>query len=157
MGRGLRELYSHYIYMAPESPFMKIVWSNLEIMLKACVEGALIGTATGIAAGAGIPVIICSATAYTLFIFMLIGINYVSLRFTGADMSSGLLLMLYMLAVLLVLSPGVAAAIFIGVNAGVHWALAALSGWELLAALCCFWASRNILHACDIPAARQNG
>ena len=157
-GRGLKETYCHYIYMVPEKPFMKIVWSNLEVILKAFVEGALISLAAGIAAGAGILLIVFFAATYTLFVFMLIAINFVFMRFTGVvNMNAGLLVFIYMFAVMLVMAPGIAAAIAAGINFGAPWALAALSGWELIAALVCFRASRDILHNCDMISLRATG
>jgi hypothetical protein len=41
-GRGLKELYSHYLYLIPESSFSKVVWSNLETVLKTSVESLAI-------------------------------------------------------------------------------------------------------------------
>lgn len=158
MGRGLKETYSHYIYVIPENPFKKMVWSNLEIMIKAFVEGALICSVSGIVAEVGFAVTLLSVAVYMLFIFMLIGVNYVSMRFTGADMSAGLLVMLYMFAVLLVMLPGIVLAVVAGVSGGgVTAALAVLAGWELAASLVCFWLSKGILHNCDMAVMRYTG
>lgn len=156
-GRGIKETYTHYIYMVPESPFKKMVWSNIEIMLKALVEGVVIFTAAGVAAGATAAAVVGAVLAYTLFIFMLIAINYTFMRFAGTDISAGLLISLYMFAIMLVLSPGVVAAAFAGAAGGIPLALAVLSVWELIMALVCLWASRGILHECDMAVMRQPG
>ena len=157
MGRGLKETYGHYIYMAPVSPFLKMVWSNLEIMIKATVEGVLIFASAGVIIGADAGAIALSVMAYALFIFMLIAINYLSMRFTGTDISAGLLITLYMFAVLIIILPGIVLAIVAGIFGGLHLALAALAAWELAVALFFFWASRGILHNCDIQTLRQIG
>jgi hypothetical protein len=156
-GRGLIETYSHYIYMIPESPFKKMVWCNLEIMLKSFVEGVLICMAAGLVAGAGAAVIALFALAYTLFVFLLVAVNFVFMRFTGSDISTGFLIMLYVFAVLLVMLPGITLAIAAGMFLGIPWALAALSGWELVAALGGFYTSRGVLHNCDMAMLRQVG
>jgi hypothetical protein len=156
-GRGLKELSSHYIYMLPESSFKKIVWGNLEIVLKALGEGIFAFAAAGVIMGESPVLVILAITAYTLFSLLLIGINYLSLRWAGADMTAGILMLIYMIAVIVIMFPGVAAAFIVGgmvEGLGVPAGLAILSAWELFAALRCFALSKGILDRCDMPAVR---
>jgi hypothetical protein len=152
-GRGMKELYTHYIYLIPESSFSKIVWSNLEIAFKVLVEALFIFGLAGAIMGETPPVTAAFIAAYTLFSLLLIGVNYLSLRFTGADLSTGLLLFIYVLTVLTAMLPGLAlAAVLAFVFAAAPWVPpAVLAAWELIAALACFALSRGILHSCDMP------
>jgi hypothetical protein len=156
-GRGMMELTSHYIYMIPEPSFSKIIWSNLEMVFKVLVESIVMFTAAGIIMGDSPLVIAAAIIVYTLYSLLLIGVNYVSLRFTGADMTSGVLLLIYILAVIVILLPGLVAAVIVGVTletGGVLAGLGILSAWELIAAALCFALSRGILHRCDMPVSK---
>lgn len=154
-GRGLRELYSHYIYLVPESPFKKVVWSNMEMVFKTLIESILYLAIPGLILGDSLLVIIGSMAAYTLFAMLLLGINYLSMRWTQADLSAGLMLTLYFLAVMILVAPGVVGALVVGFMLGGTWGatlgLLILSLWELLVACVCFALSRDALHRCDMP------
>ena len=159
-GRGLKETYSHYIYMIPEPPLKKLVWSNIEVILKVTVESVLIFGIAGIITGENVLLILLAISTYSLFSFLLLAVNYLSLRFTGANMNAGFLIILYMLAVAIIMMPGLIGAIFASVlfeNWGGIVALIILSIWELLAALICFNAAKGILHNCDMAVIRQTG
>jgi hypothetical protein len=156
-GRGLKELYMHYIYLIPESSFQKIVWSNLEIVFKVLVESLAVFGITGLIMGEPFWLVAAAIAVYTLFSFLLLGINYLSLRWTGADISAGLLIFIYTLAVIVIMLPGLIAAIVIGSmieGIGVLIGLGVLALWELLAALVCFALSKGVLHNSDMPVLR---
>lgn len=156
-GRGLKELYAHYIYLIPESSFRKIVWSNLEVAFKVLVESIAIFGIAGFVLGESVLLIILTIGVYTLFSFLLLGLNYVSMRWTGADISAGLLVFIYTIAVIIIMLPGLAAAIALGVmveGIGVPVGMGVLALWELVAGLVCFALARGILHNCDMPIMR---
>lgn len=158
-GRGLLETYSHYIYMMPGSPFRKLIWSNMELMLRTVMESVLFLGIPGVITDSNPLVILGSMSVYIFFSLMLIGVNYLFMRFIGASISQGILLMIYFFIVLLFLAPGLAAALFIGFSAGglagTLLALFILSAWELVVALVCFALSRNVLHNCDMPTVKR--
>ena len=92
---------------------------------------------------------------YTLFSVLLLGVNYLSMRFTGANISSGLLIMIYCLAVMLFIAPGGGSG---SDNGGcdrerLEWRLDSfvLSAWELIAGAVCFLLSKGVLGNCDLP------
>jgi hypothetical protein len=156
-GRGLKEIYMHYIYLIPASSFQKIVWSNLEIVFKVLVESVAAFGIAGLIMGESLGLILVAILVYTLFSFLLLGINYLSLRWTGADISAGLLLFIYTIAVMVIMLPGLIAAIVIGSNiegSGVLIGLGVLALWELVAAIGCFTLSKGILHNADMPVLR---
>lgn len=154
-GRGLMEIYSHYIYMIPASPFKKLIWSNMEMILRTLVESILFFAIPGLVLGSHLLIIIGSMIVYILFSLMLLGVNYLSLRWTEANISQGILLMVYFLIVLLFIAPGLIVAIavssYVEGLAGTFAALLILSVWELIVAVICFKLSKNILHNCDMP------
>ncbi|MBE6906739.1 MAG: hypothetical protein E7476_10755 [Ruminococcaceae bacterium] len=156
-GRGLKELYVHYIYLIPESSFRKIVWSNVEIAFKVLVEAIFIFFTAGLITGASVLLIVAAIAVYVLFSFLLLGINYLSLRWTGADISAGLLMVIYTIAVLVIMLPGLIAAIVIGSmfgDIGVLLGCGILALWELFAAFGCFAFSKGVLHRSDMPVMR---
>lgn len=157
-GRGLLEIYSHYIYMIPASPFTKLLWSNMELMLRVLVESILFLGVPGLVLGAHPLVILGSMAVYIFFSLMLLGINYLSMRWSEANITQGILLMIYFFAVLLFIAPGLITSLIIGSVVGgligTLLALGILSTWELAVALVCFALSKNVLHSSDMPSIR---
>lgn len=157
-GRGLKETYSHYVYMIPASPFKKLVWSNLEIVFKTLLESVLFIVIPGFILSTNPVVILGVLLAYTLFALLLLGVNYFSMRFTQADVSSGLLVVFYFLSVVLVMLPGLIPALIVGTSIGgdigAIIGLIILCVWELAAALVLLSLSKGILHNCDMPTLR---
>jgi len=153
--RGEKDTYSHYVYMIPEKPFKKMIWSNLEGIFKITVQNTLVFIASGIILGADVPFIILAIVTCTLFAFMSLGVSWISMRFTGSHMSMGILLMLYFLAIIIVVLPGAVGAVIVGSIIGGHGGLIVglliLSAWELIAGIGCFAASKGVLHNCDVP------
>ncbi len=157
--RGLLELYSHYIYLIPARPFKKVVWSNLLLVFRTLIESVFFFGIPGLLLRENPFLILSIMLLYTLFSFLLLGVNYLFVRFTGAEISKGLLLTIYFLAVLLFMAPGLVPAIIVGSFIGGTWGtivgVLLLSAWELLAALACFFASRHVLQKCDMPTAQM--
>ncbi|MFT4146879.1 MAG: putative ABC exporter domain-containing protein [Mobilitalea sp.] len=160
-GRGLKDTYYHYIYLIPESSFKKIIWSNMEVMVKTAIESILIFGIAGILIQQNIFIILMCIAVYTLFAFYLIGFNYFIMRFTGANISAGLLLVIYMILIIIFLLPGLVPAIIVGIavggNIGLIVALLILAAWELVSGLVCFLLAKGVLHNCDMPTVKPRG
>lgn len=158
-GRGLLELYSHYLYIIPSSPFKKAVWSNMELIAKTFAESVLFLCVPGLIMRSNPMLILASMSVYVLFSFLLLGINYLSMRWTETNISQGIEIMIYFFIVVLFMAPGLAAAFIIGFSiggiAGTVLALLILSVWELIVAFACFALSKNILHNCDMPSMKH--
>lgn len=156
ISRGLKETYSHYIYLIPESSVKKIIWSNIEILLKTLLESLLIFGIGGILVKTNIFIIIGTIATYTLFSYLLLAINYVSMRFAEANITGGLLITIYYFAVILIIAPGVIIALIVGFGVGgllgTLLGLLILSLWELIAGTICFILSKGILDNCDMPS-----
>ena len=153
-GRGLKELMSHYIYMMPESAFSKILWSNAETVLKTLGESVVLFIAAGLIMGESAIVILLCVMAYTSFTLLLIGINYLFLRVTGMNISTGLTIMIYPFVIVCAMLPGLVLAIIAGVVVGEPWGivvgLLVVSLWELTVACLSFIAAKSMLHNCDM-------
>jgi len=160
VSRGEKELYTHYIYMVPESPLKKVIWSNLEFVSKVAVQSFLIFIITGFIMGEGIALIIAAIIVNTLFAFVLVGITLIYLRYAGANIRSGILVMIYYMSIIIIMLPGLAGAIIAALlidGGGLPLALIILTAWELIAGFICFVSSKGILHNCDILSVPQQG
>jgi hypothetical protein len=158
MGRGLKELYMHYIYLIPKSSLSKIVWNSCETVFKVLVEAAVIFTVAGLIARAPALDIAGAFLAYVLYNFLLLGINYSSLRWAGGTMNAGLSIVLYMLIVVVTLAPGIVAAVIAGSALPKHLSglgYFVLAAWELIAGFAFFALSNGILHKCDMSSMQQ--
>ena len=157
MGKGYLEPYTHYIYLVPDSPFMKWLWANMESMLKVAVESVLIFGIAGVIMGAPIGLMVACAVCYVIFTFYDIGVSLTILRFTGAQKGAVLLIVVQLAAAIVPLVPGVVAAVFVGIlaPAAVAMTLAVLTAaaWMLLVGVGCFALSKGVLHDCDMPVA----
>ena len=149
-GNGLKELTSHYIYMIPASPVKKLLWSNSENMLKSCIEAAIALTGAGLILKADFLTGVCCLLAYTFFTSLLLSINYVTMRIFEAPANRGLLMLVYILFVMLIMTPGIVAAVLIGSLTTAVIGLLLLSLWEAVAALILFYLSKGVIHNCDM-------
>jgi hypothetical protein len=153
-GRGLRETYMHYLYLIPESSFKKILWSNMEICARTLVESVLVFGVAGLLVQAPVWYAVACALVYVMFSLLLLGINYLSMRFMGANLSMGVLIFIYYVAVVIVMLPGVALAVTVGVlvggGIGSLVGLLVLAVWELALGLGSLALSRGVLHNCDM-------
>jgi len=158
MGSGLKELYMHYIYLIPESSLSKIIWNSLETVFMVLVEAAVIFAAAGLISHAPVLDLTGACLAYVLYNFLLLGINYSSLRWSGGVMNAGLSIVLYIVIVAVSLLPGIIAAIIIASAlppqlTGLGYFI--LAAWELIAGLAFFALSNGILHKCDMSTMQQ--
>jgi hypothetical protein len=148
-GGGMRELYSHYIYMIPENPLKKLIWANIGTIVKCAAEAAIIFTAAGVIYAAPPLLTLTCAVAYICYVFYLIGLTYAFERIEIA--SKAFTLGLYFLSIALVLSPGLIAAIIVGALAGFPVGVLIFAAWEILAGIGGFALAQGVLHNMDIP------
>lgn len=152
-GLGLRELYSPYIFLVPASSFSKIVWSNLEVVVKGFVENLLLFTIAGLVMKAPIWDIVGCTLAASVFVVLLVSVNLLSIRIFADVINQGLTMILYFLFILLIMVPGVVLGILL-----VLWMQSAtslpffllLTGWQLLISLLLFYLSKGVLDTCDM-------
>ena len=155
---SLREFFTHYIYLIPEPPFKKLVWNSLSIVLKTGVDAILIFLVAGVILGENPFVIAGAIITCAMFALLLVGINILSLRLTSVDISTGILVMIYVFSVIIVmlpvLIPAFILAAIINGKAGIVAALGVVSLWEMFVSFVCFALSRGILNDCDMPVVK---
>ena len=155
LSRGIKETSMHYIYMIPEPSFNKILYSNMDVMLKSLVEGVLIFVIAGAIIGENALVILGCILVYVLFKLLMTGVNYFYLRFVGRLVNSGILIFVYFASVVVAVLPGAIAALVVGfVVGGLVGAvigLFILAGWLLVAGVGLIYVSRGVLDNCDMP------
>ncbi|GHV04576.1 hypothetical protein FACS1894217_00050 [Clostridia bacterium] len=150
MGRGMRDLFTHHIFLVPEPPMSKIIWSNMEVIRKSLFENAVVFAVLAIVGG-GMPVeaALCMVVT-TLFVAVLVSVNLFSMRLHLGDIGNGLLIGLYMMFVILIMAPGAILAVVAGLAASLAVGLLVLVVWQLALAVLFFYLSRNVLHTCDM-------
>ncbi len=157
-GRGLREIYTHYIFLIPESSLKKLIWSNIEVVVKTLIEGFVMFIIGGIIAKADVMVIIAAIIAFMMFSLPLLSLNYLSMRITTEKINSGLLIMFYYFGVIIIMVPGIIAAVLLGITItgtlGITVGLAVLAAWEIITGVVCFYLSRGVLDNCDMPVVK---
>jgi len=160
-GRGAYELYSHYIFMLPDSAFYKWIWANWENVIKALVEGVFIFGLAGVVlstspyASASPLIVVSAILAYVVFIFYSVGIDLAFLRISGFTYRSMFLAVLTMFMTVIPMLPGIIAAFFalniLPDSIAVTVFLLIVSVWNLIVGLVCFVISQDVLHNCDMP------
>jgi hypothetical protein len=159
MGPSLRELYTPFIYLMPEPSFKKLIWNSLTVVLKAGVDAILIFGIAGIILRENPLIIAGVIITSTLFALMLTGVNIFCLRWTSMDVSTGILVIIYLFAVIIVLLPGLIPAFIISYaipgDAGIITALKIVSLWEIAVSFLCFSLSKSILERCDMPVMKM--
>lgn len=161
MGRGLKEIYNPYIYLIPESPFKKIVWANLEMVFKSLLESAAYLLVPALILKNNLLVALVAMLVYTLFTLFLIGLNLLSIRVIQTNISNGLVMMIYIVAIMIFMAPGLIPALILGFSLGGSLGtvigLLIIAGWELIAGLVCFYIAKDVLNSCDMPIMNMYG
>lgn len=154
MGEWGRELDKPYLYLAPCPPFQKLIWASMTSLIKPAVDGAIAFLLAGLSCGASALTTLMCILMYAAFGALFTAGNLLSQRLLGRVANQGLLLVLYMLLLGLLATPGVIAGAVLGVFTekilpgavmGVPVVL-----WNLLAAVGIFAFCRNTLHDMEV-------
>ncbi len=150
-GRGLKELYTHYIYMIPESSFQKIIWSNGEVIAKHIIESVLMFLPALLFTNWSFELLLLCALIRSLFSVFLVSGNLLSQRIFKDVISQGFLIIMYLLFIIFTMAPGIVAAFIFYMAGHFYSGLIVLSLWEAFLSLLFFYLSRGVLHNCDMP------
>ncbi|MDR2896036.1 MAG: putative ABC exporter domain-containing protein [Propionibacteriaceae bacterium] len=157
-GRGSKELTTHYLYLIPESSLKKMIWANLEAIVRALIEGAVALAAAGLIVAAGALDVIVAWVVYTLFSAVLLGVTFVYLRLFSDGLNQLVQMALFYVTLTAVMAPGVVAGVVIGLwvgpgaGSGAAWLTTwgIIAAWEALAAVGCFALASGVLDDCDM-------
>ena len=114
-GEWGRELAKPYLYLVPAGPFAKLLWASLTSLIKPLVDGVVIFLGVGIAAGARPFTTVMCMLLYASFGALFTAANILSQRLFGKAGNQGLLLFLYVLMLMILVLPGLAGGITLGV------------------------------------------
>jgi hypothetical protein len=162
MGRGMKELYTYYLYLVPEPSLAKIVWSNLEAVVKALVEGVAIFAAVALICRAAPLPAALAAAAFTTYNCFVVAAYCLAARIVGANPSPTLVMAVYAGLMALGIGPGGANGQAVGVLAGgrgsgLGWSFAILAVWQAAAALAACVLSRGALDRPEIARVPGTG
>lgn len=152
-GDWVRELAKPYIYLVPEPSFRKLLWAGSAGVAKACAEGVLLFAVMGVFTGSSpLTAVACMLVYMAMGVYFLAG-NVLSMRLFGKVGRQGLLLLVLMLLLLAILSPGLGFSAFI-LFSGYSALVSALplAGWALLAALVMVFCCRNLLSNIELSS-----
>jgi hypothetical protein len=135
-----QEISYHYIYLIPQSGLKKMLYISMGGLLKAFKEGVIIFVPTVILLGENLILIFLCIVIRVSFEMLFIALNILSQRLFGILGNKGMMLVLYLLAVFIVIIPGVVGAVILGSSIGSGSALIyaygsgllLMAGWNLL-------------------------
>lgn len=148
MGDLSMELTKPYIYLVPESSFKKLLWTSLTSILKPVIDAVLIFTILGIYVQAKPLTAVLCALVYASTGFLFMAGNILSQRVLGSMNNKGLIMIVYMVMLAILLSPGITCSAILYVS------FPSLSGFfvglpivasNVLVSLGVIWACRNLL------------
>lgn len=155
-GDWSRELMKPYLYLAPEKPFQKLVWACMTTLVKPVMDGFIVFSVAALAAGANFPTGAICVLLYASAGIYFTAFSVLAQRVLGGMESKGLLLILYMILLILIASPGIAGGIlfilFGNPPAGLSVFLFGLPVvfWNLFASAVIFYACRNLLSTAEM-------
>ena len=154
-GRWARELLLPYVYLSPQPPFVKLVMTCLESMEKFLIQGICTFVPIGLILGASPWETAACVAAHFGFSLLFMAANILMDRLFGTLQSKGLILVLYLLAILLLSLPGIILAVWVYfLLAATAWAtvlaLLATLGWNLLVGALITLLCRNILNLAEL-------
>lgn len=157
-GEFSREMIKPYLYLVPASPFKKLMWASLTSLLKPVVDGVLVFLVVGVVAKADVVTILMCMLLYMSFGFLFTSCNVLSTKVLGQVANKGLMMVAYMLMLMVIVAPGLAAGIILGVNnmmaaTGIPTALvmgAPLVVWNIGVSFLLCYLCRGILHDMEV-------
>jgi len=121
LGRFPKELMKHFVYLVPEKPFAKLLQCMRESFAGAVLEAVVVFLPVGLILGFGPPEILCLVLARVSFTFLFQAGSVLVGRVFGMVTSKVFAMLFYVLSILVMALPGVAAAILLGVFDLIPW------------------------------------
>lgn len=145
-GRWVKELMYPYIYMTPEKPLKKLVWSMLESLEGSLLSGVIIFGVCGVILRASIWEVLACILARVCFAAIFAAGNVLIERLFGNVRNKGLIFMAYLLGLMLVILPGVIGGVIVGTMVSIPLGLCVAGTWNLVASAIILFACRDLLH-----------
>ena len=152
-GEWSKELMKPYLFLVPEPPFQKLLWASMTSVLRPALEGVIVFAVVWAVIGCSPLTAVMCMLSYASFGFLFTASNLLSERLLGQMANKGLILVLYLLMLLVIIAPGLAAAILLKVYLpAMPGALMALplAMWNVLVSLGIYAVCRNTLHDMEL-------
>lgn len=150
------ELTKPYLYLVPEDPFRKLFWAGLSAVIRPAADGLIVFAVLCAAFHANPFTGLACILAYAAFGFLFTAGSVLGRRVLGGAPNRGPVMVLYMLLLLLVLSPGIAGTLIaaVALKASFEGAAPLLAAlplvlWNILVSFLIFYLCRNILSSCE--------
>jgi len=155
LGRFTRELSKPFIYLIPEPPLKKLLYSIAESMVTSLFEALIIFIPVGLIVGADAPDIICCVIARMSFALLFTAANIVLERVFGGVRSKALVMFFFFLVTILIAIPGIVGAALVGVSgitllSEYTLILLTMSAANLLISLLVLYLCRNLLQYAEL-------
>lgn len=155
LGRFTRELSKPYIYLIPESPLKKLLYAIAESMLTSFFEALIMFIPVGLIVGAGVPDIVLCIVARMSFALLFTSANIVLERVFGGVRSKGLVMFFFILVTLLMVVPGIVAAVLVSFSGITFFSeyglvLLTIAAANLFVSLLVLYLCRNLLQYAEL-------
>ena len=152
-GKWSNEVEKPYIFLIPASSFEKLFFATLAEHAKNLFDGTILFVLSGIFFGSSIPVVIVCILSYTAFGAVFTYTDVLNRRIFGGIHSKGLLVFVKMIFSLILIVPGVVAAIFAGIaTESEFFIICAFGAWGLVLAITLFVFSSSIFNNIEAAA-----
>jgi len=152
-GRWVRELLLPYVYLAPEPPFIKLLYLCLEGVCKIVVEAVLLFIPVGIILSlTPVEIIACILMRIGFGLLLLAG-NILIERIFGSIINKVIIMLLYFFVLFIICIPGVIIGFVLNAalgNSGLIVPLVATFVWNALWSLLIVFLCRNILNYAEL-------
>lgn len=113
----VKELQKPYIFLAPDSSVNKLVMASATSVIKPLIDGAIAFTVGGVLLSATVADIFSCAILYFSCGFLYTALNILVQRYMGKTGSRGVIMVVYMLLLALLITPGIVIAAFVFIGA----------------------------------------
>ena len=153
MGRWIKELTYHYVYLAPESSFKKLLAICKENIIKNAIESVIVMTAVSIIVSASPLEAIGAIIARFGFSLLFMAGNILSERIFGMITNKVFIMTLYILTLVFIALPGIIAAVVIGTVLTfqpIFLAMLVMFVWNLLLSALITFCCRDVLDYAEL-------
>lgn len=146
-GRFNNEMDKPYVYLIPASPYKKLFYTTLAEHVKNLIDGAILFVLSGIIFKADVPVIFACIINYASFGAVFIYTGVLCKKLFGYVHSKAVFIYIKIIAVILLLVPGIIAAFAVlAITESELLLICAIGGWSLILAATLFIFSSGIFN-----------
>lgn len=155
LGRWVKELVKHYVYLIPEPPFRKLLHCIRDAVQKTLFESFILYAIVAFIIDLSLPEFILAVLARVSFAMLFMSANIFVERFFGFVVIKFLAVLIYFLSMIVFAIPGVAVTIILSITQAVPLPeniliLSSLAVCNIIITLIATYASRNMLEYAEM-------